>query len=312
MKAQRTVRHTCAPCFPVACSTSMQAPDKANQGEPNLVAEHAQANLSALGHHDSFALHRQRLTARAVAVAPPERQGRLCILGAGNAFDVALDVLAEHYSEIHLVDVDEGALSRACDRQTPEVQRQLTLHAPVDLSGLFDRIGRWARFELESEELMNHATSTAAAVSQRIGGTFDVVLSACMLSQMQLDVVRVLGEQHRLFQAVRWTLNLTHFRVLAALTRSGGTAVFTTDATGNHLWPALDTDDSTRTLATLEAATRAGRIFDFAALDQIGALLLDDPVVRRAFGGWTLTDAWVWSNGPTARLLVYACDLRRA
>lgn len=290
----------------------METSGESSRSESNFVAGHAQANLSALDHCDSFALHRQRLTAHTVAVAPPEQRGRLCILGAGNAFDVELDVLAERYAEIHLVDVDESALSRALERQTPEVQRKLRLHAPVDLSGLFDRIGRWARFDVKPEELMNHATSTSTAVRECIGGTFDVVLSACMLSQMQLDVVSALGEQHPLFRAVRWTLNLTHFRVLAALTRPGGTAVFASDATGNHLWPALDTDDSTDTLVTLEAATRAGRIFDFAAIDQIGALLLDDPVLRQDFGEWSLADAWVWSNGPTTRLLVYACDLRRA
>lgn len=289
----------------------MEASGKSGIGDPDFVAGHAQANVSALDHYASFAQHRQRLTARLVALAPAGAQGRLCVLGAGNTFDLEFEVLAGCYAEIHLVDLDASALERARERQPLTVQRQLTCHAPVDVSGLLDRIGRWARFEVTPQELMDHATSTAIAVHAAIGGTFDVVASACMLSQMQLDVLQALGEQHRLFQAVRWTLNLTHFRCLAMLTRSGGTALFATDATGNHLWPALDTDDSSATLATLEAATRARAIFDFAAVDQIGALLLDDPVLRQAFGDWALTDAWVWANGPVARLLVYTCELRR-
>src|SRR5687767_6985847 len=59
--------------------------------------------------------HRQRVTAEILALAPAgaEPGGRVCLLGAGNANDLELEALASRFDEIHLVDIDPGALSRA-------------------------------------------------------------------------------------------------------------------------------------------------------------------------------------------------------
>lgn len=278
----------------------------------DLAAEHVIANASALPHYDAFAEHRQRLTSLALAAAPPAGRGSLCVLGAGNCFDLDLEALAIHYGEVHLVDIDAAALQRAATRQTANVQQRLVCHAPVDVSGLLGPIERWARFEVTPDELVNHGASTAVSIQQRLGTSFDVVLSACMLSQMQLSVLHALGQEHRLFQAVRWTLNLTHFRTLAELTASGGISLFATDVTSDDIYPLQATYDTQSGLAALKAATQAGKVFDFAAPDAIAALLQDDPALRQAFSAAVWKDAWLWTNGPQARFLVYACQLSRA
>src|SRR4051794_15221122 len=172
---------------------------------PDQASEQALANQSALAHFSSFEVHRQRLTAFALSAAP-KSDATLCVLGAGNCFDLDLDALARRYQEVHLVDLDAAALQRAFDRQPAATKERLVLHAPVDLSGLLDRIDRWSRFQVTPEELMGHADATARQLRSGLGGPFDVVLSACMLSQMQLSVLNVLTDQHRLFEAVRWTL----------------------------------------------------------------------------------------------------------
>ena len=149
------------------------------------------------------------------------------------------------------------------------------------LSGLLDRIDRWSHFQVTPEELMGHADATAAALRARVGGPFDVVLSACMLSQMQLSVLNVLSEQHRLFQAVRWTLNLTHFRTLAALTRPSGRALFATDVSSGalHAFDALA--PASDCVALRRGARRSSRrVFDFADPKRIAALFSDDPLLR--------------------------------
>ena len=273
-------------------------------------SEQALANLSALPHFSSFDEHRQRLTALALAAAP-EPAGTLCVLGAGNCFDLDLDVLAARYEAVHLVDLDAGALERAFARQQPATRERLVLHAPVDLSGLLDRIDRWGRFQVTPEELMDHARSTAEALRVKVGGPFDVVLSACMLSQMQLSVLNVLSEQHRLFQAVRWTLNLTHFRTLAALTRPAGRALFATDVSSGalHAFDALA--PATDFIALVEELAKKRQVFDFADPKRLAELLNDDPALRGAFRPFEVSDAWLWSNGPETKFLVYASELQR-
>jgi hypothetical protein len=41
-------------------------------------------------------------------------------------------------------------------------------------------------------------------------------------------------------------------------------------------------------------------------------LLLDNPYLQRAFPSWTMKDAWVWSNGPDTKFLVYGAVLPRS
>ena len=158
---------------------------------------------------------------------------------------------------------------------------------------------------------MNHGDMTAGKLCEQLAGPFDVVLSACMLSQMQLSVLDVLGERHRLFEAVRWTLNLTHFRTLAALTRPSGVGLFVTDVSSNQLYPLDDSAPDSDCVALVFELTKAQRLFDFADPNRLAALLDDDPVLRRAFQRFPVSEAWLWSNGPEAKFLVYASELRR-
>ncbi|HYP75213.1 MAG TPA: hypothetical protein VER12_04645 [Polyangiaceae bacterium] len=269
------------------------------------------ANLSALPHFGSFTEHRRRLTALTLAAAAGPSERTLCVLGAGNCFDLDLVALAERYSSVHLVDIDAQALERTFARQDRTTQDRLVLHAALDLSGLLDKIDRWSRFQVTPEELMAHAPATAARLNEQLGGPFDVVLSACMLSQMQLSVLNVLSDQHRLFEAVRWTLNLSHFRTLAALTRPSGSALFATDLSSEQLHAALAARADTDCTALVHELSSAGKVFDFADPKRLAALFADDPLLRAAFEPFTVKDAWLWSNGPETKFLVYASELRR-
>jgi hypothetical protein len=268
-------------------------------------------NQSALPHFSSFSEHRQRLSELALSAAPAA-EGTLCVLGAGNCYDLDLGALANRYRAVHLVDIDGEALERAFERQDPATKERLVLHGSLDLSGFLDRIDRWARFQVSPSELMDHGEVTARGLRERLGGPFDVVLSACMLSQMQLSVLNVLGEQHRLFEAVRWTLNLTHFRTLAALTRPAGVGLFTTDVSSSVLHPLDHLPHETDWVALVEKLSQAKRTFDFADPKRLAELLRDDPLLRAAFSRFGVSAAWLWSNGPATRFLVYASELRRS
>jgi len=271
----------------------------------------ALANLSALPHYSSFAEHRNRLTRVALEAATTLEAPSLCVLGAGNCFDLDLNALAHCYSAIHLVDIDASALARASERQQTPTQKRLVLHAPADCSGLLNRIERWARYDVTPAELLGHAERTARQMRAELQGPFDVVLSSCILSQMQLSVLEVLTDRHRLFQAVRLTLNLTHLRTLAELTRPTGCALFATDASSSELHQFPDLAPNANCRPFLSELVEQGRVFDFADPDQLATQLRDDPVLRHAFDEFRPCDAWVWNNGPHTQFLVYAARLRR-
>lgn len=274
------------------------------------VADQRAANASALGHYEAFSGHREKLTELALSRAPNAGGGTLCVLGAGNCFDLDVNRLAAAYGEIHLVDIDVPALRGTVDRHAPEVQAKLHVHGGVDLSGLLDRLDRWARGEITVEELTTHGDATARAVAQQLGRQFDVVLSACVLSQMQLSVVDGLGDGHRLIPVVSWTLTVTHFLTLAALTRSGGSALFATDITASPIYPSLAGAAKEDGLTLLNDAVRARKVFDFAEPGRVEEMMRDNPTLQAALG-WQLTDAWTWDNGPHVTFLVYAVVMPR-
>src|SRR5262252_612142 len=185
------------------------------------IQEQIESNTSAVDHFSSFAVHRQHMTALALRDVAPEAGLRLCILGAGNCYDVDLVKLASSYREIHLVDVDPAALARARQPLGADAGAKVFSHAPLDLSGLFDRLDRWARLEVEPQKLLGHAAEASAQIARSLPGPFDVVISACLLSQIQLAIYNVLSAAHPLFDAVRHIVNLTHLRTLAGLMAPG-------------------------------------------------------------------------------------------
>src|SRR4051812_19957276 len=160
------------------------------------VAAQIASNASAIGHEASFAEHRARLTREIAERAPAGGAGRLCLLGAGNANDVDLDALAAAYREVHLVDIDGEALERARARVVAGLQARVVLHAPVDASGLFDRLDGWARVAPAAATLAGEVAPAVARVAGRLSGGFDAVVSCCLLTQLQLVLLRVIGDRH--------------------------------------------------------------------------------------------------------------------
>ncbi|HET9954691.1 MAG TPA: hypothetical protein VFQ61_09305 [Polyangiaceae bacterium] len=292
------------------------------------------ANRSALPYYAAFGTHRERLSSRILAAersltqnadqlsalkseraTAKEPRRTLCVLGAGNGYDLDFPLLHTRFAEMHLVDLDADALRRCHDRQEPRIQAALGLHAGLDLSGMLDRLERWRRMQVTPQELMNHAEGTARALRVALGRSFDVVVSACMLSQMQLTLLEALGAEHRLFEAARMTLTLTHLRALGALLAPGGVAVFATDVSAEGILPSgalapfetaseLDRGELVRDLA------RRGHVFHFADPERVLELIREDPVLHRNFSSSDVTDAWVWQNGSAGKFLVYSLELR--
>ncbi len=268
------------------------------------------SNASGLPHFEAFRGHREQLT-RLLLPSEPSAGERLCVLGAGNAYDLELEELLTRFAEVHLVDIDAAALARARERVPEGPRSRLLAHAPVDLSGMFEHMERWARMQLTPQELMVAPANGAKRIAAALPGPFDVVASTCLLTQLQLELLHLLGEGHQLFVAIREFLTLTHLRTLAALTKPGGRALLITDLCDASAFPAGRPREQADLLPLMQELVAAGRVIYAAHPEPIQVALGDDPVLQRAFGPAEQSLPWLWQNGPNRTFLVYALTLAR-
>lgn len=286
-----------------------------------LIDELRESNQSTAGLGHDYVGHRRQTTRLVLEAAGPAAsdsgataaspRGRACLLGAGNCLDLDLPALAQRFAEVHLVDIDAMALRAAVQAQPREVRERLVIHAPVDLSGLLDKLERWKRFEVTQSELLEHHRRTALSLAQKLG-KFDVVLSGSFITQMQLSVLNGMGEQHQLFDAVRHVLAVTHLHTLYELTSPGGKALLVTDAVSNQSYPELDQLPSdSNPLQVLKEAIAAERLFYIARPGLYHMLQRQDPLLARNTTLSAPIAAWLWQNGPGLRFLVYGMTLTR-
>ena len=256
--------------------------------------------------------HRTHFSAALLKCAPANG-GRLCILGAGKCNDVDLERLSEAYSEIHLVDIDPPAVASAVARQTPAVRSHLRPHVPVDLSGLSSkRLGKWQRKAPTRVELEASETATLAAITSRLPGPFDVVASACILTQLSFSLRQSLGERHPMLPQIRLSVMATHLRSLVALTAVGGTSLFACDVASSTSYPPLDSLAADRDLAdVLREVTASGASY-FAANPKLvrDALLHHPDLAERVSEPEPLTP-WLWTGPLSRTYLVYALRFTR-
>jgi len=276
------------------------------------VAEQIASNASVLGHEASFAAHRARLTREIVERAPASGRGRLCLLGAGNANDVDLDALAARFAEIHLVDVDPTAIARAAARAAPETRARLVAHAPLDASGMFDRFDAWAADPPPAAAFDGLVADAVARVAGALPGPFDVVVSCSLLTQLQLVLVQVVGDRNPRFADLREVLNRAHVRALGALLGPAGVALLVTDLTSTEIYPPIDHLDADVDLGRLMSdVIAAGHIIYAVHPGRLTAEMRRDAGLKAAFDVRFPIGPWIWRNGPTQSLLVYALEIRR-
>jgi hypothetical protein len=258
---------------------------------------------------DRYVGHREHVTALVTSV----RSARsICILGAGNGSDIDLAGLARTFERIDLVDLDGDALARLFDQTNADVRTKVALHGDVDLTGMIDRLDAWGDTFPEASELARHALGAAHGLVQRIGRTFDVTLSTCVLSQLPIAFQRAW-----ILPAAGWAnligaIRAVHLATLAGLTRPGGTGVIVFDVLSSRDAPALDeiekpTADALELRVGEEVARGAWSLrpdpHELAkelASPGLAALIREPRVVG----------PWIWDLGE-ARQVVYAIVFER-
>lgn len=276
------------------------------------VRKQVTSNLNALAHFEAFSELRNRLTALLAARAAPDGGSRLCVLGAGNCYDVDLERLTSLYREVHLVDIDAEALERAWQRQAAPVRARLVRHRPLDLSGVLARLERWRELDVTSDELLGHPGPAAVELASALPGNFETVVSTCLLSQLQFSVVNVLSPAHPLFDAVRQVVNVTHLRTLTALAAPGkGRALLVSDVSSNAITPLGPFEPGADLRGLLDELMRRGSVIHIVRPDVIAQVVAEDPALSVLVSVSPVLDAWLWQNGPERTFLVYALELAR-
>jgi hypothetical protein len=277
---------------------------------PDLFQLHRQNNRESSPLWQRFGDHRARVTQLARTAARGE--GSLAVLGAGNCNDLDLEALAPHFARIHLVDLDEEALARARDRQPADVARKLVLHAPVDLSGAYARLGNYRRKPATAAELAVLPRTCVDGVTAALPGPFDVVMSTCFLSQLMQSAYVSLGESHPQLQMIACALALGHVRSVARLLAPGGRAHLVTDAVTTETYPLFELWDRQPPRALLEQLEKTDNVFSGTGPSFLRRILATDAQVAPLLDGpATLVEPWLWQFTEERSYMVYALSFQR-
>lgn len=308
-------------------------PAKTSRSFARVAEMHGQGNRRSKDDWELYRQHRERLTATIADVGAalgvgPAPAGRLCLLGAGNCNDVELDLLAQRFGTIHLVDIDGAALDRARARQTPDVRARLVLHPGVDLTGLLGQLDAWAVDEPDLATLNKATDVGAAVVVQGLPvGTCDVAVSCCLMSQLGWSLEAAVEEVRK--QAgrkaappqgsaptvgvdTRLVMLTIHLRTLASLVRPGGAALLASDITSSDLYPLDELDPDTDLRALADELVRAQQVVYAGANPLLTSRVLRrDPMLKEAFGAPTALGAWLWTGQFDRTYLVYPQQIPR-
>jgi hypothetical protein len=204
----------------------------------SIIGEHARRNASTRGRWDAMASHRARIMSL-IEESRGENGRTLCLLGPGNGNDIDLARLAGDYEKIALIDLDEAALARAVAALDEKQSERVLRYCPVDLSGILPALESWVRNRNPTEEQISTVKRSVVAAPRPDVGTFDVVASTCMLTQLIDSVYMALPTEHpRCVQLVTAVCN-RHLEIILELLTPGGRGLLVTDFVATQTVPEL-------------------------------------------------------------------------
>ena len=204
-----------------------------------IVAEHRQRNQQNRDAWERFTAHRQRVT-DILCDACFGRAGRLCVLGAGNCNDLDLHRLTAAFFEVHLVDLDSTALHDGISQQHLSGDPRIIVHAGVDVTGTYETLAEWSPESApDPEYLQQWMAQVRRPPLLAIPGHYQVVASACLLTQLIDSVVMAIGERHPIFIECVNAIRSQHLRLLLDLAEPGGKIIVFTDFVSSLTAPSL-------------------------------------------------------------------------
>ena len=292
-----------------------------------MVNLHQDRNRQSAQMFEDFSMHREMISGviqQCLTALPPAsirepeapaKSPTLTVWGAGNTNDLDLPAICARFEIVQLIDLDLESLQRASQRAdlSDADRAKLRLVGNCDSTGLLPQLASLAE---SSGDGANDPTATfiADAVTARprilSGGETeilktDVVVSACMLSQLIDSVFKTLGDDFERVNDVVLAVRDNHLRMLLDAVDTGSVVALVTDFVSSDTLPALNNEMSSQEFLDLVVeALNAKNFFtgtNPAALQQRLALLYDD---RQGFAGAAagklkvvMTQPWRWKFG---------------
>lgn len=278
-----------------------------------VVEKQARFNRSTRAHWLHFAPHRARVQELILTGRELTPGGRFVALGAGNCNDLELNRLLGAFDEVHLVDIDPAALRAAVNRQGVANGPGLRTHAPVDLTGIAEMVSGWRRgHPATMPDVCDAIRASDAAPAPQLGGTFNVVLSSCVLSQLVGYATDALGgERHPGFRDLVRAIRARHLRLMLDLLAPDGTGLLVCDLVSSDSRDDLPRLAEHELPAFVAALPRDGNFFSGLYPDAVMAALREDSALVSKTAGVRLLTPWLWRLGPQRTFLVYALRFRR-
>ena len=204
----------------------------------SITNEHARRNESTRGRWEAMASHRSRIMAL-LDEASRESAGSLCLMGAGNGHDIDLAKLATDFERITLVDLDRTALDRNVSRLNPNAACCVSRHSPFDLSGILPVLESWQAHRRPTDSEISAVKQSAQIAPCPNVGTFDVVASTCMLTQLIDSVYMAVPTEHPRCVELVMAVRNRHLEIMLELLNPDGAGVLVTDFVATDTAPEL-------------------------------------------------------------------------
>lgn len=203
-----------------------------------LYEEQFRYNLESRPNWERGTAHREKLTGLLAGFSDSQSRS-LCILGAGNCNDLDLKQLAQVFSEIHLVDLDESALAHAVESQGLSTEYPLFLHN-YDLTGVGPQLAAWNADSSDADAALAKILQNLSEPAElKLSETYDVVCSTCILSQLIALGVKSVGDEHPRFEELMVAIRAQHFQTMINLIGESGTGLLVSDFVSSTSAPDL-------------------------------------------------------------------------
>jgi len=292
-----------------------------------MVNLHQDRNRQSAQMFEEFSMHREMMSGviqQCLTALPPDANREpgepvklptLTVWGAGNTNDLDLPAICARFEVVQLIDLDLESLQRAEQRAdlSDADRAKLRLVGNCDSTGLLPQLASLAESQGDGA---NDPTATFIADTVKArprilpaGETeilkTDVVVSACMLSQLIDSVFETLGNDFERVNDVVLAVRDNHLRMLLDAVDTGSVVALVTDFVSSDTLPELNNEmPSKEFLELVVGALNAKNFFtgtNPAALQQRLAILHDD---RKGFAGAAtgklkieMTQPWRWAFG---------------
>lgn len=288
-----------------------------------MVNLHQDQNRQSAQMFEEFSLHREMISGviqQCLTALPPSanrdsgKLPTLTVWGAGNTNDLDLPAICARFEMVQLIDLDLESLERASQRAdlSDSDRAKLRMVGNCDSTGLLPQLASLAEGAGDgaNDPTTNFIADAVKARPRILSGgeteilKTDVVVSACMLSQLIDSVFKLLGDDFERVNDVVLAVRDNHLSMLLDAVDAGSVVALVTDFVSSDTLPALKNDMSSQEFLDLVVEALNTKNFftgtNPAALQQRLAALHDD---RQGFAGGAekikvvTTQPWRWKFG---------------